>query len=192
LEKLQGGSHDFGFCCIFINEFKERKCGLVARAEDSRPRGHGFSFLLTSFSTICPGVLFHTPPSSLLPPPSSLLPPPSSLLPPPSSLLLCASIPLSVVWWDDNVDAGRVVRLLAAGDGSVVEGEGKVVIDELREDGEELVGPVGGGVHVSAVHVADETRIGESCVGRAGHEGKRGWGGWTGAVGRSVVFFRLV
>ncbi len=101
-------------------------------------------------------------------------------------------MPLSVVWRNNDVDAGRVVGLLAAGDGAVVECEGEVVIDELREDGEELVRPVGGGVHVSAVHVADETRIGKSCVGRAGHEGQRGWGGWAGSVGRSGVFFRLV
>ncbi len=38
------GSPFFGYYCIFINEFKGSSRDLVARAEDSRPRGHGFSF----------------------------------------------------------------------------------------------------------------------------------------------------
>ena len=49
---------------------------------------------------------------------------------------------LSVIWRDDDVDAGCVVRLLAAGDGSFVESLGEVVIDQLRKGGEERIGDI--------------------------------------------------
>ena len=49
---------------------------------------------------------------------------------------------LSVIWRDDDVDAGWVIRLLAAGNSSFIKGQGEIVIDKLREDGEELVGDI--------------------------------------------------
>ena len=56
---------------------------------------------------------------------------------------------------DNDVDAGWITGFLATGNSTVIKSEGEVMVDKLREDGEKLVCPVGGCIHVSAVDITD-------------------------------------